>query len=249
MVHSCDQKLCREAFETEWQTCVHWSLGLQKYANCETVLAYKNISSVGLGPFVIFVQFPHCLTMKLSNLKHWQHHDRPTHQPTCSAGVWLRSKATKVDKVASFQDRRVTMLCSCWFYIVYYKIVSWCLQFCPFLFGPAKLVLVKTSYVSNRLQNVCYFLGPIQFKVSKASWQWVVGQKDLELFKSSLPFQTLRRGPKIKLASSWIPPLWPPMLAGNQGEDTAVYSAVGSQGRSSLWGWHWVFFGGVNLLG
>ena len=143
MVHSCDQKLCREAFETEWQTCVHWSLGLQKYANCETVLAYKNISSVGSGPFVIFVQFPHCLTMKLSNLKHWQHHDRPTHQPTCSAGVWLRSKATKVDKVASFQDRRVTMLCSCWFYIVYYKIVSWCLQFCPFLFGPAKLVLVK----------------------------------------------------------------------------------------------------------
>ena len=41
--------------------------GTAKYANCQTVLAYKNTSSVGLGPFV---QFPHCLTMKLSNLKH-----------------------------------------------------------------------------------------------------------------------------------------------------------------------------------
>lgn len=53
----------------------------------------------------------------------------------------------------------------------------------------------------------------------------------------------------VDLKSNLLPLGFPhcsPMVAGNQGEDTAA-SAVGSQGRSSLWGWHWDFFFWVSI--
>ena len=88
MVQSCDQKSCCEASETAQYAIV---------INCATAVASKHRSSVGLDPFD--VQFPHCLATKICCAK-FKHHDGATHQPTGLAGVWLRSKATKVDKVA-----------------------------------------------------------------------------------------------------------------------------------------------------